>query len=332
MFQLIVLYPVLYTAMGTAVLQKEDLKTAVNYLRADGKVSLIDWLMAEDPSIAGMVLDILFFDLVELMMELEDTHKIRLPKFTVKFAIKYMQKAIQKKAKFDIENLNTIKAANSYFVPALFGLAIDHDVILPHHSDRIFEAYVDSWSTVHEVGYYPETAAASNEPVASSTSDVIEQVCSKRPMSRIEVPSDISATDNQAEAKDEGINGVPSSSNIISFEISNDVHGSIERSVPQKAESTYISLANGPDFASQNPSPDSSMSSAGPPFDTPPSIIESASTATSSRSDSASIQRSSDADVSNNTKATLTIERNPSGHIMEGLMRCWDFGFFRNNP
>ncbi|KAK1561887.1 hypothetical protein Q3G72_002505 [Acer saccharum] len=170
---------------------------------------------------------------------------------------------------FDIENLNTIKAANSYFVPALFGLAIDHDVILPHHSDYIFEAYVDSWSTVHEVGYYPETAAASN--------DAIEKVCSKRPMNRIEVPSDISATDNQAEAKDEGINDVPSSFNIISFEISN-----VERSVPQKAESTYISLANGPDFASQNPSPDSSMSSAGPPFDTPPSIIESASTATSS--------------------------------------------------
>ncbi|KAK1563905.1 hypothetical protein Q3G72_034957 [Acer saccharum] len=37
---------------------------------------------AEDPSIAGMVLDSPFFDLVELMMELEDTYTIRLPKFT----------------------------------------------------------------------------------------------------------------------------------------------------------------------------------------------------------------------------------------------------------
>ncbi|KAK4856771.1 hypothetical protein QYF36_020991 [Acer negundo] len=470
--------------------EKEDLKAAVNYLRADGKVSLIGlWgrsmgsvtsllYGAEDPSIAGMVLDSPFSDLVELMMELVDTYKIRLPKFTVKFAIQYMRKAIQKKAKFDIEKLNTIKAANSCFVPALFGHAIDDDFILPHHSDRIFEAYVgdkniikfegdhnsprpqfyfdsiniffhnvlqppddevgatyidpmhdyfgkDSWSTVHELGYYPDTAAASNEPVASSTSEAIEQVRSKRPMSRIEVPSDISATDNQAETKDEGITGnqSPSSSNMISFELSNgnpygphvptmtnedqfveyqldDLAGfpsnveeeermfmeavimslkdlemrhpeaevqptsattdsfkssqkdilndslitencksvksetstiSVEHSVPQKAESTYISLANGPDFASQNPSPDSSMSSAGPPFDTPPSIIESASTATSSRSDSASIQSSSDADVSNNTKATLTIERNPSGHIMEGLMRRWDFSFFRNN-
>lgn len=40
---------------------------------------------AEDPSIAGMVLDSPFSDLVDLMMELVDTYKIRLPKFTVKF-------------------------------------------------------------------------------------------------------------------------------------------------------------------------------------------------------------------------------------------------------
>ncbi|KAL5782455.1 hypothetical protein ACOSP7_007484 [Xanthoceras sorbifolium] len=466
--------------------EKDDLKAVVNYLREDGKVSLIAlWgrsmgavtsllYGAEDPSIAGMVLDSPFSDLVDLMMELVDTYKIRLPKFTVKFAIQFMRRAIQKKAKFDIVDLNTIKAANCCFVPALFGHAVDDDFILPHHSDRIFEAYVgdknvikfegdhnsprpqfyfdsiniffhnvlqppedevgvtyidpmhdyfgkDRWSTVHEVGYFPETAAASQEPVSSSTADAIEQVRSKRPMSRTEVPSDISAKDNQAEAKDEGTSGdqSPSSSNMISFEISNgtpygphvptmtnddqyveyqldDLSGfpsnveeeermfmeavimslkdlemrhpeaevqatsvttdSIDSSqkdnlndfpttencksvetettsilVPQKAESTYISLVNGPDLASQQASPDSSMSSAGPPFDTPPSIMESASTATSSQSDSASVQSSSDADVSNSTKATLTIERNPSGHIMEGLMRRWDFSFFRNN-
>ncbi|KAK4859034.1 hypothetical protein QYF36_025666 [Acer negundo] len=34
------------------------------------------------------------------------------------------------------------KAANSCFVPALFGHAVDGDFILPHHSDCIFEAFV----------------------------------------------------------------------------------------------------------------------------------------------------------------------------------------------
>lgn len=38
---------------------------------------------AEDPSIAGMVLDSAFSNLFGLMMELVDVYKIRLPKFTV---------------------------------------------------------------------------------------------------------------------------------------------------------------------------------------------------------------------------------------------------------
>ncbi|XP_022930530.1 uncharacterized protein LOC111436957 isoform X1 [Cucurbita moschata] len=134
--------------------EKDDLKAVVEYLRADGNVSLIGlWgrsmgavasLMygAEDPSIAGMVLDSPFSDLVELMMELVKTYKFRLPKFTVKFAIQYMRRAIQKKAKFDIMELNTIKVAKSCFVPVLIGHAIDDDFIQPHHSDHIYEAYV----------------------------------------------------------------------------------------------------------------------------------------------------------------------------------------------
>ncbi|GER32349.1 alpha/beta-Hydrolases superfamily protein, partial [Striga asiatica] len=134
--------------------EKDDLKAVVDYLRADGNISLIGlWgrsmgavtsLMygAEDPSIAGMVLDSPFSDLVDLMMELVDTYKVRLPKFTVKFAIQFMRRAIQKKVKFDITDLNAIKVAKSCFVPVLFGHATDDDFIQPHHSDRIFDAYV----------------------------------------------------------------------------------------------------------------------------------------------------------------------------------------------
>ncbi|KAG6766484.1 hypothetical protein POTOM_030570 [Populus tomentosa] len=134
--------------------EKDDLMAVVDYLRQDGNVSLIGlWgrsmgavasLMygAGDPSIAGMVLDSPFSDLVDLMMELVGTYKFPLPKFTVKFAIQYMRKAIQKKAKFDIMDLNTIKVAKSCFVPVLFGHAIDDDFICPYHSDRIFEAYM----------------------------------------------------------------------------------------------------------------------------------------------------------------------------------------------
>ncbi|CAH8360183.1 unnamed protein product [Eruca vesicaria subsp. sativa] len=134
--------------------EKDDLKAVVEFLRQDGNISLIGlWgrsmgavtsLMygAEDPSIAGMILDSPFSDLVDLMMELVDTYKFRLPKFTVKFAIQFMRRAIQKKAKFDIPDLNTIKVAKSSFVPVLFGHALDDDFIRPHHSDLIYEAYI----------------------------------------------------------------------------------------------------------------------------------------------------------------------------------------------
>ncbi|GKE37565.1 alpha/beta hydrolases superfamily protein [Tanacetum coccineum] len=83
-----------------------------------------------------------FSDLGDLMMELVDTYKIRLPKFTFKFAIQYMKRAILKKAKFDILDLSTIKSAKSSFVPVLFCHAVDDDFIHPHHSDRIYEAYM----------------------------------------------------------------------------------------------------------------------------------------------------------------------------------------------
>uniref|UniRef100_A0A0A9FET2 Serine aminopeptidase S33 domain-containing protein n=1 Tax=Arundo donax TaxID=35708 RepID=A0A0A9FET2_ARUDO len=97
---------------------------------------------AEDPSIAGMVLDSPFSNLVDLMMELVDTYKYPLPKFTVKLAIQHMRKIVKRKANFDIMDLDTIQVAKRCFVPALFGHATEDDFILPHHSDKIYESYV----------------------------------------------------------------------------------------------------------------------------------------------------------------------------------------------
>ncbi|KAI4317722.1 hypothetical protein L6164_025570 [Bauhinia variegata] len=456
--------------------EKDDLKAVVDYLRADGNVSLIGlWgrsmgavtsLMycAEDPSIAGVVLDSPFSDLVDLMMELVDTYKVRLPKFTVKFAIQYMRKAIQKKAKFDIMDLNTIKVAKSCFVPALLGHGIEDDFIQPHHSDRIFEVYMgdkniikfegdhnsprpqfyfdsiniffhnvlqppedeaggslfdtvtdyfgkDDWRFVHEVGEYPSESGA---PSANSTADAIQQVRSRRPMSRMEVPSDISSKD---EHEDEKSNDVlsSSSSKMISFELSNgdpfgphvptssdddqyveyaldDLAGfpsSAEEEERMLMEAVLLSLkdletrsppteqppssvstvsieplekdASSPDTESSSSLPkhtkaetnSTSAEACGPskeesngnaatdsqnlPFSesslsSPAPETSSGNTSASGRSDSrVSLQSSSDTDVSANTKATLTVVKSPTGHILDGLMRRWDFNFFRNN-
>ncbi|XP_039033777.1 uncharacterized protein LOC120169725 isoform X2 [Hibiscus syriacus] len=456
--------------------EKDDLKAVVDYLREDGNVSFIGlWgrsmgavtsLMygAEDPSIAGMVLDSPFSDLVDLMLELVDTYKFRLPKFTVKFAIQFMRKSIQKKAKFDIADLNTIKVAKSCFVPALFGLAIGDDFIRPHHSDRIFEAYMgdkniikfegdhnsprpqfyfDSiniffhnvlqppedgvgttfYDSVHdyfgkgswaipEVGFFPDSSAASK---ATSTTDAIKQVRSKRPMSRTEVPSDKPSEENnpKCQNKDTTDGNGSSSSDVISFELSNghpfDPHvpttmdddqyveyqlddstgfpcnveeeermfmeaiieslkdldmrhppteeqpktcadsseslrgdeinsrgacSTAEKcnSVPQESTFSQVEhhqstlVVNGSNVGLEQASPDTSISSSGHAFDTPPSTEESGSTSTSTQTEtSSSTQSSSDADMSGNTKATVTIVRNPSNNIMDGLMSRWDF-------
>ncbi|KAK2984271.1 hypothetical protein RJ640_010230, partial [Escallonia rubra] len=140
--------------------QKDDLKVVVSYLRSNEQISCIGlWgrsmgamtsllYGAEDPSIAGMVLDSAFSNLFDLMMELVDVYKIRLPKFTVKVAVQYMRRIIQKKAKFDIMDLNCMQVWHLYlsvapktFIPALFGHAKDDKFIQPHHSDLIFNSY-----------------------------------------------------------------------------------------------------------------------------------------------------------------------------------------------
>ncbi|KAG1364279.1 putative Ubiquitin-conjugating enzyme E2 28 [Cocos nucifera] len=174
--------------------EKDDLRIVVSFLRSNKQVSCIGlWgrsmgavtsllYGAEDPSIAGLVLDSAFSNLFDLMMELGDVYKIRLPKFTrfgqgifeqatysvrlivgykgldltslaisfecmhiggnaVKMAVQYMRRIIQKKAKFDIMDLNTVQFAPMTFIPALFGHASEDIFIQPRHSDLIYQAY-----------------------------------------------------------------------------------------------------------------------------------------------------------------------------------------------
>lgn len=133
--------------------ESDDLKVVVSYLRRNEQTSRIGlWgrsmgavtsllYGAEDPSIAGMVLDSAFSNLFDLMMELVDVYKIRLPKFTVKVALQYMRRVIQKKAKFDIMDINALKVAPKTFIPVLFGHAKGDKFIQPHHSDLLSKAY-----------------------------------------------------------------------------------------------------------------------------------------------------------------------------------------------
>ncbi|KAH9605032.1 hypothetical protein KSS87_005365 [Heliosperma pusillum] len=133
--------------------EKNDLGAVVSYLRNTKNVSRIGlWgrsmgavtcllYGSEDPSITGMALDSAFSDLFNLMMELVDVYKIRLPKFTVKMGVQYMRRVIQKRANFDIKDLNCTQVASKTFVPALFAHANGDRFIQPHHSDIIFKLF-----------------------------------------------------------------------------------------------------------------------------------------------------------------------------------------------
>eukprot|EP00252_Welwitschia_mirabilis_P016543 TRINITY_DN3648_c0_g1_i1.p1 TRINITY_DN3648_c0_g1~~TRINITY_DN3648_c0_g1_i1.p1 ORF type:complete len:317 (-),score=56.66 TRINITY_DN3648_c0_g1_i1:222-1172(-) len=149
--------------------ERNDLKTVVSYLRGTNSVSLIGlWgrsmgavtsllYGADDPSIAGMVLDSPFSNLFDLMMELVDVYKIRLPKFTVKVAVQYMRRVILKKANFDIMDLNAVQVAPRTFIPALFGHATEDVFIQPHHSDLIFSSYAGDKNIIKFEGDHNST-------------------------------------------------------------------------------------------------------------------------------------------------------------------------------
>ncbi|KAK4372489.1 hypothetical protein RND71_007873 [Anisodus tanguticus] len=410
--------------------EKDDLRAVVEYLWIDGNVSLIGlWgrsmgavtsLMygAEDPSIAGMVLDSPFSDLVDLMMELVDTYKIRLPKFTVKFAIQYMRRAVQKKSKFDITELNTIKVAKSCFVPVLLGHAVDDDFIQPHHSDRVFDAYMGdkniikfegdhnsprpqfyfdsisiffnnvlqppedeagaaffdmpqdyfgkgSWSTVHEVDYMDDVHDVAAAPT-SSTEDVIKQVRSKRPMSRTEVPSDISAQDNQT-ADQYGLAKVNCAAatnpyifvlqeedddDYVEYPLDNmeDFPSNVEEEERMLMKAVLKSLKDlevkppPAEQASSNavkelPQPLQDTREVQVPVTEKVSVTPAKSTSSvkevecngaSHRETSVSNQSSSSVDTVDGTKATVTVVKNPTSNVMDGLWRRWDLNFFKN--
>lgn len=99
-----------------------------------------------------------------------------------------------------------------------------------------------------------------------------------------------------------------------------------------KTESTSSSTVHGQDLASDHPSPRASVSSPVAVAEVPPSNKrkDEESTTRPESSGDALIQSNEEADVSGKTKATLTVVKNPTSHILDGLVRRWDLNCFRS--
>lgn len=101
-----------------------------------------------------------------------------------------------------------------------------------------------------------------------------------------------------------------------------------------KTESISSSAIKANDSRTEQQIPDTAVPvpSIKPASQTSTSTRDLGSAGPSTQSDApAKIQSTSDTDMSANTTATVTVVKNPASHVMDGLMRRWDFNFFRNN-
>lgn len=97
-----------------------------------------------DPSIAGMVLDSAFADLVMLAQEMVEKGRqqgLFAPSILVNLALKFVRSSVQKAANFDIKSLSPIEHADKCFIPALFIAAENDNFVTPSHSQKIFDKY-----------------------------------------------------------------------------------------------------------------------------------------------------------------------------------------------
>eukprot|EP01087_Luapelamoeba_hula_P017630 TRINITY_DN5574_c0_g1_i1.p1 TRINITY_DN5574_c0_g1~~TRINITY_DN5574_c0_g1_i1.p1 ORF type:complete len:413 (-),score=64.95 TRINITY_DN5574_c0_g1_i1:84-1283(-) len=140
-----------YVSLG--YYEKDDLQTVVDYLRASGKVSRIGlWGRSmgaatsllygvTDPSIACMVLDSPFTSLTTVAKELVESSQIKVPKMMVNIGLKMIRKTILSKAKFDINKLEPVVAAEGCFIHVLFVHGESDTFIGVHHAKELHEKY-----------------------------------------------------------------------------------------------------------------------------------------------------------------------------------------------
>ena len=99
-------------------------------------------------------------------------------------------------------------------------------------------------------------------------------------------------------------------------------------SIPIEPESTSAARNS----VSDRSCSDKSEPSVGPvSYAFPSTSITENAVASSCSNTPANSRSSAETDLSANTKATIAVVRNPTSHILDGLIRRWDLNLFRNN-
>lgn len=146
-----------------------------------------------------------------------------------------------------------------------------------------------------------------------------------------EQPSSVRPDCSKSSQKDDNPEAASSAENLELLK-KESISTSVQQCVLSKAESTSTSLTKTQLSETKQQTTDTRGPSTGPSSNTPSSVKESGRSGPATQNvTSSSTEGASETDLSANTKATLTVERNPASNVMDGLIRRWDFGFFRSN-
>lgn len=136
--------------------EREDVEAVIAHLRASGEVSTVGlWGHSmgastallygdRDPSIAGMVVDSAFSDLMDLINELGQGLReqgLRVPGFAISMAIGLIRRSVRRRANFEPQEVSPIKKCGQCFIPALFAHGDKDGFIKPSHSEQLHAAY-----------------------------------------------------------------------------------------------------------------------------------------------------------------------------------------------
>lgn len=136
--------------------EREDVEAVIAYLRASGQVSTVAlWGHSmgsttallygdRDPTIAAMVLDSPFADLMALANEIAQNARdngLRVPGFAISITTGLIRRSVRKRANFDPYEVSPIKNCDKCFIPALFAHGEKDAFIKPHNSEQLHEAY-----------------------------------------------------------------------------------------------------------------------------------------------------------------------------------------------
>ena len=143
--------------------ERDDVECVIEYLRKTNKVSTIGlWGRSmgavtaimygdRDPSIAGLVLDSAFSSLKVLIEELVK-ERVSLPSFVLTQATKLVKNTVNKKAKFNLDEIEPIKYAERCFIPALFCHGKNDTFVKMHHCTELHNIYPGDKNVIYEEG------------------------------------------------------------------------------------------------------------------------------------------------------------------------------------